>query len=79
MSTIKRFTGHYINGKHHIDNGKKIDIFNPSTGELLAILSSASNQTIEKVKIERDYFQATPIHLLLVQMFPLHQSQPYQQ
>ncbi len=48
MSTIKRFTGHYINGKHHIDNGKKIDIFNPSTGELLAILSSASSQTIEK-------------------------------
>ena len=47
-NSIKNFFGHYIDGKEFIDNGEKIDIINPSTGQLLGILSSASKKTVNR-------------------------------
>ena len=44
-STIKKTVGHYIDGKEYVDaESEKIDIFNPSTGKLLANLSNASKK-----------------------------------
>ena len=64
-TSIKGFLGHYINGKEFVDNGSKIDILNPSTGDLLGILSSASKQTINKaIKSSESAFEKwkeTPI------------------
>ena len=40
--------GHIISGKTHYDSGKLIDIFNPSNGEVINSICSASNKIIEK-------------------------------
>ena len=48
MSEINKFVGHFIAGKHFIDNGDKIDIHNPCNNELIAILSSATEKTVKK-------------------------------
>ena len=44
MSEINKFIGHYISGKHYVDNGEKIDILNPCNNELIGILSSATEK-----------------------------------
>ena len=48
MNEINKFVGHFIAGKHYIDNGEKIDIHNPCNNELIAILSSATEKTVNK-------------------------------
>jgi malonate-semialdehyde dehydrogenase (acetylating)/methylmalonate-semialdehyde dehydrogenase len=40
--------GHIVSGKIHYDSGKLIDIFNPSNGEIINSISSASSKIIEK-------------------------------
>ena len=47
-STVKSFIGHHIDGKEYVDNGLKIDVYNPSTGEILGIISSATDVTIDR-------------------------------
>ena len=47
MQNIEKFIGHFINGKTLVDNGNKIDIFNPCNGELIGILSSATEKTVD--------------------------------
>ena len=40
--------GHFIDGKDIFDEGEKIDVFNPSTGEIHGFLCSATKKTINK-------------------------------
>ena len=47
-SSVKSFIGHHIDGQEYVDNGLKIDVYNPSTGEILGIISSATDVTIDK-------------------------------
>ncbi len=47
MNTYKKFYNHYINGKNFKDNSLNIDIYNPSTGNPLGFVSSASKKTVE--------------------------------
>ena len=47
-STIKKTIGHFIDGKEYVDTKcDKINVFNPSTGDLLAELSNSSIDTID--------------------------------
>ena len=48
MKINENLIGHFINGKEFLDEEHKIDIYNPSTGEILGILCSASDITINK-------------------------------
>ena len=54
MSEINKFIGHYISGKHYVDNGEKIDILNPCNNELIGILSSATEKTVKKAVDEAE-------------------------
>ena len=47
MQKVEKFIGHFINGKTLVDNGNKIDIFNPCNGKLIGILSSATDKTVD--------------------------------
>ena len=44
MKINENLIGHFINGKEFLDEEYKIDIYNPSTGEILGILCSASDR-----------------------------------
>ncbi len=44
MSTIS----HLINGEHVADSGRTIDVFNPSTGQVIRTLSLASRATVQQ-------------------------------
>ncbi|WP_109513403.1 CoA-acylating methylmalonate-semialdehyde dehydrogenase [Pseudomonas ovata] len=44
MSTIS----HLINGEHVADTGRTIDVFNPSTGQVIRTLSLASRATVQQ-------------------------------
>ena len=46
--------GHFIDGKDVLDKGEKIDVFNPSTGEIHGFLCSASKKTINKAIINSE-------------------------
>ena len=48
MFANENIFGHFIDGKDYFDDGEKIDIYNPSTGEMLGVLLSASDKTINK-------------------------------
>ena len=54
MGEINKFIGHYISGKHYVDNGEKIDILNPCNNELIGILSSATEKTVKKAVDEAE-------------------------
>ena len=49
MQKVSKFIGHFVDGQNYVDNGTKIDLFNPCNGDLIGIISSASDKTIEKV------------------------------
>lgn len=48
MQNVSKFIGHFINGQNYVDNGTKIDLYSPCNGELIGIISSASDETIDK-------------------------------
>ena len=47
MNSYKKVYSHYIDGKMYRDNSNNIDIFNPSTGESMGFVSSASKNTVD--------------------------------
>jgi malonate-semialdehyde dehydrogenase (acetylating)/methylmalonate-semialdehyde dehydrogenase len=46
--------GHFIDGKDIFDKGEKIDIFNPSTGQIYGFLCSATKKTINKAIVSSE-------------------------
>tara|TARA_B100000989_G_C19524666_1_gene466092 strand:+ start:1703 stop:3214 length:1512 start_codon:yes stop_codon:yes gene_type:complete len=65
MIKIKKQIHHLIDGEEIIDEGKKINIFNPATGQILSSINSASDKTIKNAiaSSERAFFEwkNTPI------------------
>ena len=41
-------TGHFINGEIIYEDGKKINVFNPSNGKIISSINCASKNIIEK-------------------------------
>ena len=41
-------TGHFINGEIIHEDGKSIEIFNPSTGKIISSIKCASKNVVEK-------------------------------
>ena len=44
-------TGHFVNGEVIHEDGKNIEIFNPSNGEIISSINCASKNIIEKTII----------------------------
>ena len=50
VHTMKK-TGHFVNGEVIHEDGKNIEIFNPSNGEIISSINCASKNIIEKTII----------------------------
>ena len=65
--------GHFINGKITYDEGKKISIFNPSSGKSISSLNCASKPIIDRT-IETSLETQTMFNNLIFRLGTLHDT-----